>query len=221
MLVSVSRLSSRRSLDRAGLDRGTYNNPTMREITTVQAGAAEEKRHDLSDHTARFRARCGGGSAARAAGRCAQARFPFAAGPDRHRLSARRRHRHPGAADGAEDVRAARPAGDGREPAGRQRADRDARASRRPSRRPHHPVRHHRQPRGQSGAVCRQARHGHGARFHAAVAGRLARLRAGGQSRGAGEVAQGADRTRQGQARARCCSAQAATAACRICPANC
>ena len=31
--------------------------------------------------------------------------------------------------------------------------------------------------------------HRHGARFHAAVAGRLARLRAGGQSGGAGEVA--------------------------------
>ena len=100
----------------------------------------------------------------------AQARFPVAADPDRHRLSARRRHRHPGAADGAEDVGAARPAGGRGEPSGRERVDRHPGRRAIRAGRSHDPVRHHRQPRGQSGAVCRPSRHEHGARLHAAVA---------------------------------------------------
>ncbi len=150
------------------------------------------------DDTARVRARRGRGSAARAR-RDRAGGVPLAADPDRHRLSARRRHRHPGTADGAEDGGAARPAGGRREPSGRERLDRHPGRRAIRAGRSHHPVRHHRQPRGQSGALRRPSRHEHGARLRAAVAGRLARLRAGGEPVGAGEVARGADRAGEGE----------------------
>ena len=136
-----------------------------------------------------------------ARGTMAQAAFPVASAAHRHRLSARRRHRHPRPPDGAENVGALRPAGRGREPARRERPDRHPGRGAIGARRPHHLLRHHRQPRGQSGALSRPLRPRHRARSRAAVACRLARLRGGGQSIRAGEVAEGADRPRQGQAR--------------------
>ncbi len=128
----------------------------------------------------------------------AQAHFPSRTDPDRHRLSARRRHRHPGAAHRTQDGGTAGTGGDRREPSRRERPDRDP--GRRASRagRPHHPVRHHGQPRDQSRAVRRPHRLRHGARLYAAIVRGLASLPAGGEPHGAREVGQGADRAREG-----------------------
>ena len=113
--VIAAMLSSSPALSAAGLDPALAKNPNMREISNG-AGTQEGKTAMAAiDYTARVRARRGRGSAARAPGDRAGG-ISLAADPDRHRLSARRRHRHPGTADGAEDGGAARPAGGRGEP---------------------------------------------------------------------------------------------------------
>ena len=90
------------------------------------------------------------------------------------------------------------------------------------SRRSHHPVRHHGQSRRQSGRSMPAGpawtwSSDFAPLSHVASLGFVLVVNPAVPA----EFAQGADRTRQGASQASCCSAQAATAACRTCPANC
>src|SRR5262245_2759941 len=159
--------------------------------------SAREECLGQTDDSPRGGARRGVSSAARAPDDRAGG-FSLETDPDRDRVSARRRDRHPGAVDRAENLGAARSAAGRREPAGSERPDRDPGRRAIGSGRPHDLLRHHGKPGGQPGGLRRSSRPRHRARLRAAVAGRLAPFRSRGESNGAGAVASGADRAREG-----------------------
>ena len=143
----------------------------MREMTIAPATALEcreatpwPRRHDAHSCSARPRRRCS------RAGTIAQAAFPsrpmriVIGFPPGGGIDILARLMAPKMSE-----RLGQPV-DRREPARRERPDRHPGRGAIGARRPHHPVRHHGQPRGQSGALRRPVRHRHGARLRAAVA---------------------------------------------------